>query len=91
MSSMKRLYIITLTFIILLSQLGVIEHTYHKHTPDETCEYCLSAQPLDSAVLTADFIFPFTHPFSLTSQSTLILFTQPHFNHYSARAPPHII
>jgi len=85
---MKQLYIITLALVILLSQLGSIEHAYHEHDSGEACEYCLSAHSFDAAILTAEFTTP-VYPLSFhINQPTLSLFTESRFNHYSARAPP---
>jgi len=87
-AAMKSLYIITLTLAILLSQLGSLEHAYHEHDSGEACEYCLSAHPFDTAILSAEFITP-AYPLSFhLNQAKLSLFTESRFNHYSARAPP---
>ena len=87
-ASMRQLHAITLAFIILLSQLGSIEHVYHEHDSGEACEYCLSAQPLDMAVLGAEIITPAHSLTFQLKQPTLSFIAESCFNHYSARAPP---
>lgn len=85
---MKPLYTITLALVILLSQLSSIEHAYHDHDTGEACEYCLSAQALDAAVLTPELKTP-VHSLSFQlKQLKLSNFTESCFTYYAARAPP---
>ena len=47
---MKRLHLIILTFTLLLSQWGTIDHVYHEHVAGDVCDYCVSAKSFAHAV-----------------------------------------
>lgn len=85
---MKRLYMMALVFVLLLTQWGSLAHDYHIHDTAETCDYCLSAQALDNGV-TAKIknVFDFSF-FKFQSEQGLVIASRKAFYYYSVRAPP---
>lgn len=88
---MNRLHITVLAIVLLLSQLGSVNHVYHDHDVSEVCDFCLSAHVLDQGFSpTTQFaITPCSHQFqielvSLTDSSN-------DARYYSVRAPPRFI
>ena len=88
---MKQLYLITLTLFLLLGQWSSLDHVYHDHESDTTCDYCLSTQPLNYAV--PSFNLPEVSEKDpqlqdkLTKKSIIIS----NISYYSVRAPPRFI
>lgn len=88
---MNRLYLTIFAFILLLGQWGSFDHAYHQHDTGEVCDYCLSAQALDHAIVPA-IQFVFTPSFEefqpdLTKQHT----SSSRVRYYAARAPPRFL
>jgi len=88
---MKRLYLISLTLVLLLAQLGSLEHVYHEHNNSEVCDYCLSAQPLDHAVTTPVQSFLSQNNPQWYDGAVTVFITVSDIQYYAARAPPQFI
>ena len=88
---MKRLYIISLTLLLLLSQLGAIDHAFHEHSPDEACEYCIAAKALDHAVGNSFLISAFAVDSATPIYNTSNTVSSVAIHYYRGRAPPHYI
>jgi len=88
---MKKRILIILTLLVLFGQWANLEHAYHEHSHGEICEYCLSAQPLDHAVV--DSANSFTLAKGANTLQTGFKESTPIFNirYYSSRAPPRSI
>lgn len=88
---MKRLYIISLTLLLLLSQLGAIDHVFHEHSSGEACEYCIGSQPLDHAVSHSFLIHQHSSDTASLICDTPRTVSNVAFHYYRGRAPPRYI
>ena len=85
---MRRYILILLTVLTLFTQWGWLEHAYHDHDVDDSCEFCLFGHAYDQSITPNSLSLP-TEPFrygiaadrqeELPAQTT---------NHYTIRAPP---
>lgn len=85
---MKRLYLPVFLVILLLTQLGSLDHDYHIHDSGEVCEYCLSAQGLDHVVTSGVPGVAVLSSLYLQPQKTLVVIFNSVLRRYAARAPP---
>lgn len=88
---MKRLCMITLSLVLLLSQWGSLAHAYHVHKPGDVCDYCLSAHPLDHSITATVQTVSLNSSPELHDELLQDLTAASHVSYYTARAPPGFI
>lgn len=76
---------------LLLSQWGVIDHSFHEHVAGEVCDYCISAKSFDDAITSTEqkFVAHKANQNPVVLLKTADTKTTSYF--YSVRAPPRLI
>ena len=88
---MRRLLPIFLTLFLLLSQFGLLAHTYQDHQSNEICTLCLAAGQHDHALISSLPVLLSAGSFDLQEFPLQQVFTQRAVRYYAVRAPPHFL
>ncbi len=88
---MRRLLPIVLTGFILLTQLGLVLHTYQDHNSNEVCHLCLASSQSDHALVSSPITLSVAGSFSLQAHLPQHPVTQQTVQQYAARAPPRFL
>ena len=87
---MKRMKLIIFTAVLLLSQIGMLDHTYSEHHSGEVCDYCISSPSLGGALTNTAQVYT---SFIATQQHTDLLqtpYSVKRYSSYTSRAPPRL-
>ncbi len=88
---MKSLNLIILTIILALGQWASLDHAYHDHQENESCEYCLSIKPLEHAAAGTSYSVPSIGHTQWHYQLATTIDVSASVSYFAARAPPRFI
>ena len=88
---MKRLLLISLIAVVLLTQWGVVAHAYQAHDDETVCELCLVGSQHDHALAPGLSSYTPISARGFDGPASQQPFTQQTPCYYSVRAPPRFL